>query len=528
MKTPILLHIPEPCHENWDAMTPQDKGRHCESCKKIVVDFSIMSDRQVLDYFKNAAGNTCGRFHNDQLMRPLVEPQKQPSKWGYFLASFIGLIMATKTFAQQKTLPRKVVGKPNVERVTTKGECGKPVENYDRNKLVGDVLMMPEDTAKKKVIGDTILSVNKSNEVFAQVPYGQVKKTSFIGSVQMIPTKDIEKSSVLSITSALDGKIYGLETGSKINGKIVDEKNNQVYGAIIKIKGATKGVLSDVYGKFEIKDFDVNKKLTLVISGVGFETKKVEISKEYFLDFQTIVLKHSNENILDIMVVLPHPHQYSITHLSGIVLDEKNNSIAGATIKVKGMKFETATSSLGKFNFDDLRVPLTITVIISSIGYETKEISIEPRKLHEELNITLKESKEVLDEVVVQAPYGTTKGKYYTGSSTTISCKKIRPSIKDSTIKIIQKVFNKESIKMYPNPATKNSIIHISIKDAGEYALQMFDIQSKLMVARKIINNANNEITEFQLPTSAITGTYFIRIINQKTQKQITEKIIIQ
>ena len=43
MKTPIIFHIPEPCHENWDAMTPQDKGRHCESCNKIVVDFSIMS-----------------------------------------------------------------------------------------------------------------------------------------------------------------------------------------------------------------------------------------------------------------------------------------------------------------------------------------------------------------------------------------------------------------------------------------------------------------------------------------------------
>ena len=52
MKTSILLHIPEPCHENWDAMTPQDKGRHCQSCNKIVVDFSVMTDRQVLDYFK--------------------------------------------------------------------------------------------------------------------------------------------------------------------------------------------------------------------------------------------------------------------------------------------------------------------------------------------------------------------------------------------------------------------------------------------------------------------------------------------
>ena len=34
------LLIPKPCHENWDAMTPRDDGRHCASCSKTVVDLT--------------------------------------------------------------------------------------------------------------------------------------------------------------------------------------------------------------------------------------------------------------------------------------------------------------------------------------------------------------------------------------------------------------------------------------------------------------------------------------------------------
>jgi hypothetical protein len=93
---------------------------------------------------------------------------------------------------------------------------------------------------------------------------------------------------------------------------------------------------------------------------------------------------------------------------------------------------------------------------------------------------------------------------------------------------MVEKIFNRESIKIYPNPARKNDIIHITIKDAGEYALHFFDTQSRLLTVKAIVTNTNNQTTEFQLPSTVATGTYFIRILNEKTQKQITEKIIVQ
>jgi hypothetical protein len=60
--------IPKPCHQNWDAMAPNGQGRHCLSCAKTVVDFTVMNDDEVKNYFINHAGeNTCGRFKNSQL-----------------------------------------------------------------------------------------------------------------------------------------------------------------------------------------------------------------------------------------------------------------------------------------------------------------------------------------------------------------------------------------------------------------------------------------------------------------------------
>ena len=72
MSKAIYLHIPKPCHENWHNMTPKEQGRYCGSCEKIVIDFTKMSDKELLNYFTKAAGQpVCGHFANDQLNRKI-------------------------------------------------------------------------------------------------------------------------------------------------------------------------------------------------------------------------------------------------------------------------------------------------------------------------------------------------------------------------------------------------------------------------------------------------------------------------
>ena len=58
MKQQTYLHIPTPCHEDWNKMTQSEKGKFCNACSKQVVDFTLMSDQEVLNYFSKTSGNT--------------------------------------------------------------------------------------------------------------------------------------------------------------------------------------------------------------------------------------------------------------------------------------------------------------------------------------------------------------------------------------------------------------------------------------------------------------------------------------
>ena len=66
------IHIPSPCREDWNAMTPEVQGKHCAQCCKTVVDFTGWHQEDILHYLKvNAAQKTCGRFRAEQLNQPL-------------------------------------------------------------------------------------------------------------------------------------------------------------------------------------------------------------------------------------------------------------------------------------------------------------------------------------------------------------------------------------------------------------------------------------------------------------------------
>ena len=76
----LQISIPKPCHENWQNMTPGDQGRFCNACAKTVVDFSMMSDLQVLNYFSTVSDEkVCGRALPDQLNRNMTMP-REPKK----------------------------------------------------------------------------------------------------------------------------------------------------------------------------------------------------------------------------------------------------------------------------------------------------------------------------------------------------------------------------------------------------------------------------------------------------------------
>ncbi|WP_294312007.1 hypothetical protein [uncultured Chryseobacterium sp.] len=66
----MKLTIPAPCHENWETMSVDEKGRFCSVCSKTVRDFTVSPDEEIIDKVKSYPG-ICGRFKAGQLGRDL-------------------------------------------------------------------------------------------------------------------------------------------------------------------------------------------------------------------------------------------------------------------------------------------------------------------------------------------------------------------------------------------------------------------------------------------------------------------------
>lgn len=132
----LKISIPTPCHEDWIKMTTDETGRHCNVCVKSVVDFTNMSDEEVLYFFlrKKQDERVCGRFKQTQLHPIVVDlPQNiftiQMPLWKKFLAACL-VVFSTTLFSCET----KIKGKAETETIAP-----------GLNDLTG-LVVMPMDT----------------------------------------------------------------------------------------------------------------------------------------------------------------------------------------------------------------------------------------------------------------------------------------------------------------------------------------------------------------------------------------------
>jgi len=62
------LRIDKPCTENWNKMTPTERGAFCQKCCKQVLDFTNQTNIQIQTALKNSNGKeVCAKITKDQL-----------------------------------------------------------------------------------------------------------------------------------------------------------------------------------------------------------------------------------------------------------------------------------------------------------------------------------------------------------------------------------------------------------------------------------------------------------------------------
>lgn len=212
----IALTVSEPCHQNWDAMTPEQKGRFCSSYQKTVVDFTAMSDRQIAEYFKEAVGSTCGRFYNDQLNRPLEVPKKRVSLLRYFFQftwpAFLLLLKSCgqkndvqgKVFVEEKTLGKSLRTTGIVLREITPVDTF-PIVPMEESKL--DACTM--------VVGDFGIKAEARIDTSAQMIV-EPKKVDTIQAAGFDEITTVGDTTVIQPTDTLPAKVLGAFGGAKI------------------------------------------------------------------------------------------------------------------------------------------------------------------------------------------------------------------------------------------------------------------------------------------------------------------------
>lgn len=186
MTTKINITIPKPCHENWNAMTPVEKGRFCSMCEKKVLDFTNATDKQIIEAY-NQDKKLCGRFLKSQLNRDLETPKEKKSIW---LASvFFGLLSLSnvKAIAQEKPKTEQAPVEPQIM-----GKMTAPQHIEGEEKIISGIVsneMGPIQGAKIMIKGTTIsVATNSEGKYTIKAKEGDILVYSFM------EIKDIAKT----------------------------------------------------------------------------------------------------------------------------------------------------------------------------------------------------------------------------------------------------------------------------------------------------------------------------------------------
>ena len=126
-----LLHINEPCTENWESMSTAEQGKFCSHCNKTVFDFTTATDAEIVKHIKAMKGELfCGRFEENQLDRWIERSDIKTSnpRLYKFLISFMLLGAAQGANAQTIPAQEKVAMQRRLDSLlnleNTKSETG--------------------------------------------------------------------------------------------------------------------------------------------------------------------------------------------------------------------------------------------------------------------------------------------------------------------------------------------------------------------------------------------------------------------
>jgi len=229
----MKITISTPCHENWEAMTPEEKGRFCAVCSKTVRDFTIATDDEIIEVFSNSTEDICGNFYESQLNRNL-----QYSYINSVLVKFaVGFILTTGGLVSvqaQQNIAKDTLEIKELNEVVILPEFGKR-----QKRLLGSITVVEADLLKAHQNNSEMDTSKLAGLQINQMPQKSVNDMIRIGGANSSQRQDNQPLVVLN------GKVSDLKSVQQIDPKLIKTVNtlNGASGTVLYGSKAQNGVI---------------------------------------------------------------------------------------------------------------------------------------------------------------------------------------------------------------------------------------------------------------------------------------------
>ncbi|MGC4104594.1 carboxypeptidase-like regulatory domain-containing protein [Ferruginibacter sp.] len=554
----MQLSIPEPCHENWDAMAPSEQGRFCNACAKQVVDFSNMSDAEVLNYFSTiTTEKVCGRAYPDQLERTISMPKEIKKRkfwyWNYITMLLLFFSKTNNTKAQNKRMTTGSVQKVsadqlNVVRTTNindalAGKVGEVAINQNSviNGVVKDINGDPIPFASVRIKkSNTGLNADANGAFSLKV---NVAKDTIVISAASFKPMEVTLQGLKNYEFKLEKdpnppkEEYIVARAGGISFRRMPEKTYSKYTLTFNVKDnatlqqvskasliiAKTGkdkidtVLTNSKGVFKLDKVRRDENYIIKVIADGYDDQELEINARYFNE------KKINKEILlhkKPVVVQPASRVRLMGNVSSTLRNTDVLYVVDGTITTKAV-----ADAIGADNIEDVSVLQgpAAAALFGPYG-SNGAIIINTKKKQQAVYKSL-------DTVAVKS-YGSLKRTTVTGAVSAMGgmipgvC--IRATVKDSVKTMVLKAVG--ALKVYPDPVQRGNAftVALKLKMPGDYIVQVVNETGRILLQQQVVASIKELTATIPTDMQWSSGVYFVRVLDKKASLIITDKIVIR
>jgi hypothetical protein len=239
MEKQLLLSVPSPCVEKWSGFTSSSDGRVCATCCKVVVDFTNMSENEVVNFITQKTGKVCGRFRTEQLKPYSQSPTAniQPG-WHLLRASMLILLVV---LANNPGFSNPLAMKANSE-INRYQEQSKNENSFVKDFTVRGMVKSEEDMSPLPGVniylkGTEVGTVSDGDGKFEfprKLKAGDVLVFSFIGlkTQEYVVTSDVQEQIQVSMAMSAD-----IMMGELVVDNVYTKQPSSVQKWWSKVKG---------------------------------------------------------------------------------------------------------------------------------------------------------------------------------------------------------------------------------------------------------------------------------------------------